>query len=188
MSVELSILIIHQALFQGMFATKNILLKRRLGQPIRGWNKEATISIVFFVIYIAVDVLIAFISDPVGSTMLLDRLVVTSIACVILFMNLTVSALSLMHLRDSWRVGVLEDQSTDLVTTGIYRYSRNPYFLSYMLMFLAYPILLQNWILLVLSAVGFGLVHWMVLKEERYLLEAHGNSYKEYMQSTRRYL
>ena len=187
-SADLSILLIHQVLFQGMFATKNILLKRSLGKPIRGWNKEATASIVFFVIYIALSMVIASRCTPAGKLALLNELQATFIAGAILLLNLLVSALSLLHLRDSWRVGVLEDQSTDLVTTGIYGFSRNPYFLAYMLMFLAYPILLQNWLLLVLSLIGCAMIHWMVLKEERHLLSAHRKSYLEYKQNTRRYL
>ena len=35
------LIVLHQLLFQGMFFAKNILLERRLGQPIRGFNPEA---------------------------------------------------------------------------------------------------------------------------------------------------
>ena len=36
------IILLHQLLFQGMFAIKNITLRRKLGQPIRGDNPEAS--------------------------------------------------------------------------------------------------------------------------------------------------
>ena len=37
--------------------------------------------------------------------------------------------LALIAMRNSWRVGIKYDQKTDLVISGIYRFSRNPYFL-----------------------------------------------------------
>jgi hypothetical protein len=41
MSRNLLIIVVHQAVFQGMFFAKNIVLHRRLGVPIRGTNREA---------------------------------------------------------------------------------------------------------------------------------------------------
>ena len=93
-----------------------------------------------------------------------------------------------MNLKDSWRVGVLEDQKTELVTTGIYRFTRNPYFLSYFLMFAAYTVLLQNLTLLGLSILGFLFVHKMIMKEERYLYSVHGDVYVEYKTKVPRYV
>lgn len=188
MKTELIIILAHQVLFQGMFFIKNIILKRRLKKPIRGWNKEAMISIGFFIIFIALSIVFASENDSIGSIEILDPLVSTSVTTLLLLINLMVSAMSLLHLRDSWRVGVLEDQNTALVTSGIYRFTRNPYFVSYLLMFIAYPMLLQNWLLLILSIIGFTLVHWMILKEESYLFGVHGEGYKKYTETTRRYL
>jgi len=93
-----------------------------------------------------------------------------------------------MNLKDSWRVGVLEDQKTELVTTGIYRFTRNPYFVSYFLMFAAYTVLLQNFILFGLSILGFLFVPKMIMKEEKYLYSVHGDAYVEYKTKVPRYV
>jgi protein-S-isoprenylcysteine O-methyltransferase Ste14 len=85
-------------------------------------------------------------------------------------------------------VGVIEEQQTALVESGIYRYSRNPYFLAYLLMFAAYTVLLQSALLLGLSAIGFILVHAMVLREEKHLAMLHPQAYREYCQRVPRYL
>ena len=92
------------------------------------------------------------------------------------------------HRGDSWRVGVLEDQKTELVTTGIYRFTRNPYFVSYFLMLAAYTVLLQNFILFGLSILGFLFVHKMIIKEEKYLYSVHGDAYVEYKTKVPRYV
>ncbi|MCP4370343.1 MAG: isoprenylcysteine carboxylmethyltransferase family protein [Deltaproteobacteria bacterium] len=91
-------------------------------------------------------------------------------------------------MKDSWRVGVLEDQKTELVTTGIYRFTRNPYFVSYFLMFAAYTVLLQNLILFGLSILGFLIVHKMIMKEEKYLYSVHGDTYEQYKTKVPRYM
>ena len=53
MTQDTWLILLHQLLFQGMFFAKNILLERRLGQPIRGFNPEANLSIAFFVLRIS---------------------------------------------------------------------------------------------------------------------------------------
>jgi len=111
-----------------------------------------------------------------------------AIALTLLVINLFVGVASLIGLRDSWRVGVMEDQQTDLIKGGIYSFSRNPYFLSYLIMFVAYTVLLQNIILLILSLVGFAMIHLMVLKEEKHLTASHGEKYRQYQKRVPRYI
>ncbi len=182
------VILIHQLVFQGMFVTKNIILRRKIGKQIRGKNIEATISIAFFVLFIGVAVAISVLKQPFGEVQLLNGFLAMIFGLVILFLNLIVSGASLMNLKDSWRVGVLEDQKTELITSGIYRFTRNPYFVSYLLMFAAYTVLLQNLILFGLSIVGFLFVHKMIMKEEKYLYSVHGDAYLEYKMKVPRYI
>jgi protein-S-isoprenylcysteine O-methyltransferase Ste14 len=188
MNAELFTIILHQLLFQGMFFAKNILLKRRLDDQIRGWNKEATISISFFLIFIITTIVLTTLDTPIGSCQLLDPSLTYVITTGLLILNLTISVFSLIHLRDSWRVGVIEKQQTELITTGIYSLTRNPYFLSYNIMFVSYALLLQNTILVILTIIGFLLVHWMILKEESYLRKIHRDQYDDYCSEVSRYI
>jgi protein-S-isoprenylcysteine O-methyltransferase Ste14 len=182
------IIIIHQIVFQGMFVAKNMLLSRKLGVPIRGNNREARISVLFFILFILCALVFSLFDAPPGTVILISAKFAVVIALGLIAVNLSIGAASLRGLKDSWRVGVLEDQQTDLVESGIYRFSRNPYFVSYLIMFAAYTVLLQNAILLVLSVIGFATVHTMVLKEEKFLTELHGEKYCNYRQRTPRYL
>ena len=181
------IIVSHQIVFQGLFFLKNILLRRRLGVPVRGKNPEANRSISVFALFIGLSVLLGLFDDPVGTVNLVPRSVSLAVALALLVVSLLVGTASLIGLRDSWRVGVLEDQRTDLVETGMYRFSRNPYFLSYLIMFAAYTALLQNVILLVLSIVGFFMIHTMILKEEEHLFALHGETYRQYQKRVPRY-
>ncbi len=182
------ILLLHQTLFQGMFVLKNTLLRRKIGQKIRGNNIEATVSIVFFALFIGVALGMSLVDLPFGRIQLAPDPLAWTIGLFILMANLLISAASLHGLKGSWRVGVLAEQKTELVTSGIYRFSRNPYFASYLLMFVGYTLLLQNGVLLILSGIGFLLVHSMVRKEESYLTSVHGEAYLLYKGKTARYL
>jgi protein-S-isoprenylcysteine O-methyltransferase Ste14 len=180
------IIVVHQILFQGMFFVKNLVLRRRLGIAIKGGNREANVSIGFFAIFISVSIFLALCDPPASSVKWLVP--TTAVACCLLVLNLLIAVISLVSLGDSWRVGVLDDQRTALVDVGIYRHSRNPYFLSYLLMFAAYTVLLQSVGLLVLSLVGFAMIHAMVLREEQYLLAVHGVQYSQYQHKVPRYI
>ncbi len=182
------VILIHQTIFQGMFVAKNISLRHRLGIPVRGRNREANLSIIFFSLFIALSILLGLFDKPFGTVNLAARTTALGVALALLAVNVLVGAASLIGLRDSWRVGVLENQQTDLIEGGIYRFSRNPYFLSYLIMFAAYTVLLQSVILLVLSFIGFALIHAMVLKEEKHLTALHGQKYHQYKQRVPRYL
>jgi protein-S-isoprenylcysteine O-methyltransferase Ste14 len=188
MSGSVLIILIHQTIFQGMFFAKNISLRRRLGIPIRGRNREATLSVGFIVLFILISLLFSLFDAPFGTFNLLSRTSALTITFALLSMNLLVGIASLIGLKDSWRVGVIENQQTDLIERGIYRFSRNPYFLSYLIMFVAYTVLLQNIILLILSLVGFAMIHSMVLKEEKHLTALHGEKYLQYQKTVPRYI
>jgi protein-S-isoprenylcysteine O-methyltransferase Ste14 len=52
----------------------------------------------------------------------------------------------------------------------------------------AYTVLLQSVVLLILSLIGFVMVHAMVLKEERHLTALHGEVYRQYQSRVPRYI
>jgi len=183
-----AIILIHQFVFQGMFVTKNILLRRQTGKQIRGKNKEANVSIIFFITFIGIAFGISALNLPFSTVHLLSSATAIILASILLLVNVIIALLSLLHLKESWRVGVIEGQKTELITTGIYKFTRNPYFVSYLLMFAAYTILLQNLVLLSLSFVGFFLIHKMITKEEEYLYASHGSDYSNYKKKIPRYI
>lgn len=75
-----------------------------------------------------------------------------------------------------------------LKQTGLYRFSRNPMYVSYFLFFLGCGLLAQS-IPYLLFLVVFQLsAHWIILSEERYCLGQFGDAYEDYMKKVRRYL
>ncbi|MFT4614276.1 MAG: protein-S-isoprenylcysteine O-methyltransferase Ste14 [Bacteroidia bacterium] len=182
------LIILHQLLFQGMFFAKNFRLKRRLDGPIRGSNLEANLAIGLFVIFILVAIAQAILNGPPGPDAALPANLTQTAGLVLLLASLLIARSALKDLGDSWRVGVLQNQQTDLIERGIYRFSRNPFFVAYLTGFAGYGILLQSAVLLSLLLICLAATHAMILKEEGHLARSHGTAYQAYKQRVPRYL
>ena len=63
--------------------------------------------------------------------------------------GLVLLCLSLVSFGKSFRVGIDQDRSDNLVTTGLFAMSRNPIYVAFWLVLLGRLLLFANWILLV---------------------------------------
>lgn len=76
-----------------------------------------------------------------------------------------------------------------LVTSGPYRFSRNPMYVGLSVLYVGLALLFDvGWPLLLLPGVLALLQVLVIRKEERYLASAFGNEYAEYRQRVRRWL
>ncbi len=76
-----------------------------------------------------------------------------------------------------------------IVTEGVYRYSRNPMYLSLTLVFLSVGFLLYTAWTLILLIPLLVLVHYGVIKrEEKYLTAKFGSQYTQYKHTVRRWI
>ena len=96
--------------------------------------------------------------------------------------------LSVLCMKDSWRAGIPDKDETALVTTGIYRFSRNPAFLGFDLMYIGVLLLYGNLLTLGFSVFAIVMLHLQILQEERYLVNTFGSLYQEYCRHVFRYL
>ena len=95
---------------------------------------------------------------------------------------------SVLCMKDSWRAGIPDKARTKLVTSGIYRYSRNPAFLGFDFMYVGLLLMYFNLSMFSVSAFAIIMLHLQILQEERYLTENYGESYIEYQKHVFRYL
>jgi len=96
--------------------------------------------------------------------------------------------LTLIHFKNSLRFGLNEKNRGKLITTGVFAFSRNPFFLSLDIYFLGIAILLPNLFFIgfaVLTCVG---IHFFILKEEKFMRNVYGVEYLEYRRKVRRYI
>jgi protein-S-isoprenylcysteine O-methyltransferase Ste14 len=79
--------------------------------------------------------------------------------------------------------------ATAFVTTGPFRFSRNPLYVALTLLYLGLTLAFNTWWGIVILAPLLVVLHYgVVLREERYLEQKFGETYQEYRSSVRRYL
>jgi protein-S-isoprenylcysteine O-methyltransferase Ste14 len=89
----------------------------------------------------------------------------------------------------SWRIGVSDDQGTDLVTGGWFALVRNPIYSAMVVGWFGFALLVPTWLgfaAVVVIAVALELQVRAV--EEPYLLRAHGDTYRAYAARVGRFL
>lgn len=72
--------------------------------------------------------------------------------------------------------------------SGLYRFSRNPMYVSYFFYFAGCALLTRSWSLFALLAVFQAASHPLILAEERWCREKFGAAYDQYQKRVRRYL
>jgi protein-S-isoprenylcysteine O-methyltransferase Ste14 len=79
--------------------------------------------------------------------------------------------------------------TTSIVTTGPFRYSRNPLYVALALLFLGLGLALNTWWGPIVLGPLLVVMHWGVIaREERYLERKFGDDYLRYKSRVRRYL
>lgn len=106
---------------------------------------------------------------------------------VIAGVGVTVFVIAMITMRDSWRAGIPDKDSTELITNGIYRFSRNPAFLGFDLMYIGTLIAYFNPVHLAVCAFAVILMHLQIREEETYLAGVFGEPYEAYRRQVARY-
>ena len=96
--------------------------------------------------------------------------------------------ISVLCMKDSWRAGIPANEKTELVTDGIYAYSRNPAFLGFDLQYLGVLLMYCNLLTGMFTVFAIVMLHLQILQEERYLTATFGRAYLDYRHRVFRYL
>jgi protein-S-isoprenylcysteine O-methyltransferase Ste14 len=84
---------------------------------------------------------------------------------------------------------ILIKPASSLQTTGIYSFTRNPMYLSLLLIYLGMALIFGNWWTIILLPLLIIVINYrIILPEERYLARAFGNSYTDYKKRVRRWI
>lgn len=177
------------ALFYGIYFTK-VLLQKRRGIRSRqiGRRKEKNIHTVELWMSAATFgvVLAQLLSVAFGWSMLPAGARFTGF-CTGLLGDL-IFLFSVVCMKDSWRAGIPDTDKTELVTIGIYRFSRNPAFLGFDFMYIGVLLLYFNPLTAAFTLFSVVMLHLQILQEERYLTAAFGEDYTDYKRHVFRYL
>ena len=103
-------------------------------------------------------------------------------------MGVVVFLLAIVTMRDSWRAGIPAEDTTSLITDGIYQISRNPAFLGFDLLYLGLLVAFFHPIHLIAVLYTMTALHLQILQEEKFLASTFGEPYLRYRAKTARYL
>ncbi|MDH5476002.1 MAG: isoprenylcysteine carboxylmethyltransferase family protein [Cyclobacteriaceae bacterium] len=172
------------------FAVRNIKTYVSIKKSIKGKSIKLTLSVLFSTIIYCLILLRLTFFDPnwILEIDLSEYRLINLVGLIFVSAGFVLGILALIAMKNSWRVGIKYDQKTDLVTTGIYRISRNPYFLSYDILILGYILIFPSLIMLAFYIALVIIFHTMILEEEKYLLNVHGKDYINYKKKVNRYL
>ena len=96
--------------------------------------------------------------------------------------------ISVLCMKDSWRAGIPANDKTELVTGGVYAYSRNPAFLGFDLQYIGVLLMFCNLLTATFTVFAVSMLHLQILQEERYLTATFGTEYLDYRRRVFRYL
>jgi len=113
----------------------------------------------------------------------------TSLAMVLVGISIIVVAWSLMHFRKSKTTLDVRKPASTLITDGVFRYSRNPIYVSLTLLYLGIGLLTNNlWIIVLVVPCIIVMNRSVIVKEERFLDAKFGAAYQQYQASVRRWI
>jgi protein-S-isoprenylcysteine O-methyltransferase Ste14 len=96
-------------------------------------------------------------------------------------------AAALRSMGTSWRIGIDRRQPGQLVTSGVFGWSRNPIYLAFDLVVIGAFLIHGRVVYLILGAAVVLLIHAVVLREERFLDAQYGEAFRAYRQRVGRY-
>jgi len=112
---------------------------------------------------------------------------IVGVVMIVLYLLFFIAALRRFILSKNTLVTIKPAHS--LETSGIYSFTRNPMYVSLICLYSGLAVFLGNWWTLILLPFLITVVQLYVInKEEQYLQQAFGNSYKEYKRRVRRWI
>lgn len=93
-----------------------------------------------------------------------------------------------LQMANSWRIGIDTETETELVQTGLFKYSRNPIFFGIMLSYLGFFLVLPNALTFTIGILSFTTIHIQVRLEEAFLKSKHRRRYEIYQKEVRRWI
>ena len=177
---------------------RTIIVRKKIGKsPIALKNADDAnglialylkTSIILLGIYVMLSSLIESTTAFLLPIHILESGIIKIAGMVLLAISLMWTYMAQTNMRDSWRIGIDEEQKTALVTDGVFRFSRNPIYLGMITtiagLFLATP----NAFTLLLAITTWLLIQIQIRLEETFLLNEHGDQYLIYKNQVRRFI
>jgi len=182
-----------------LLSAKIVSLKRKGIRLGSGTGKSSSGTILLYVVFLlvlfvflfelvnqAIHLSFSLIPEPV-TIPLADSAILKISGFILVVISLVLFTLALLHFKESLRFGLNKNNQGELVTSGIFKFSRNPFFLSLDLYFTGLALFFPCLLFFVLAVFTVISIHYFILKEEKFLHKVYGGKYRDYRQKVRRY-
>jgi protein-S-isoprenylcysteine O-methyltransferase Ste14 len=105
-----------------------------------------------------------------------------------MMLSLVWTVIAQNDMRNSWRIGIDTDTKTELITTGLFKISRNPIFFGMILTLIGLFLATPNAFTALFFILGYVLIQIQIRLEEEFLSTQHGEPYQKYKQRVRRFI
>ena len=110
------------------------------------------------------------------------------IALILIHLSLLWISVAQYQMSNSWRVGIDENNKTELITKGLFSYSRNPIFLGMIISVAGIFFILPNTLTFFLMLTTYIVIQIQIRLEEEFLEKQHGEQYLIYKKTTKNVL
>ena len=175
-------------LFYGFYFAKIIIQKKQSIKTVQmgTGNKPKKVLIVEQIMrYATVSAFVVGVCS-IFMVKVFPMTIIRNIGIGVGFLSVVFFAMATITMKSSWRVGIPEEK-TALISNGIYRWSRNPAFVGFDLLYISMCLMFFNIPLLVVSVWAAIMLHLQILQEENHMHRMFGEEYDAYKKGTRRY-
>jgi len=178
------------------FVLKSVIVARRIGKNPLVLPKDDSafgliglyfkLTLIAMFIYVLVFAFFPSWHDNFLIITSLDNLTVKYFGLGLLAIALIWTIIAQEHMKNSWRIGIDTETKTELVTTGLFRLSRNPIFFGMILSLVGLFVTTPNALTGLFLILGYILIQIQIRLEEEFLTKEHGQNYIAYRQKVRR--
>lgn len=136
-------------------------------------GKEKVAYVIYQISNIVIFIYISFM------TVIIEYSWIFIVGLIIYLLGLLFCTISIINFANPSKVGFNHN--------GIYRFTRNPMYVSYFFLFIGCSLLMKSYPLFLLTCIFQISAHWIILSEERWCMNKFGHIYIEYMAKARRY-
>lgn len=178
------------------FIAKSLIVKKRIGKnPLVLPNDESAygligfyfkLTMIFMFAYVLLFAFVPKLYDQFLTITHLDTLTVKYIGLGLLALSLIWTIIAQGNMKNSWRIGIDTETKTELITTGIFKLSRNPIFFGMIISLVGLFLTTPNALTGLFLILGYVLIQIQIRLEEEFLTNQHGQKYAVYKQKVRR--
>ena len=154
-----------------------------LGKGKKGFIRiiEVLLKICSYIIVVAEIISIIIYNQTINPYVRIIGLIIAALGTLVFIK-------AVIDMKNNWRAGISKNEKTELVTNGIYGWSRNPAFLGFDLTYIGIAMAFFNIPLLIISIVTVIVFHLQIVNvEEDFLIANFGQEYVNYKKSVNRY-